>query len=215
MVVLFQTLYLIEEMVNEQSYTKQEIAAFLAWEKEPHNWANAQEEVLAGALGGCSLFWMFLSSKTETSASRSPNTPCQVGLTELVFLDVYMATAWTSYGLLPNNMSGKTSASVAADSELANSLWCDIGVSSECCECPKTLESPSITTVRATCSSCFLIWKMVSSHVTFLSLSTQQHLDWSSLQCPTVTMAAQHYRPGGRPTWVSRVHTQLSHWRVI
>lgn len=176
-----------------------------------------KKEVLAGALGGCSLFCLFLSSKTETSASRSPNTPCkcQVGLIGLVFLDVYMATVWTSHGLLPYNTSGKTSTSVAADLELANSLLCDTGVPSECCECPKTLESPSITTVRGTCSSCFLIWKMVSSQVTFLSLSTQQHLDWSSLQCRTVTMAAQHYRPGRHPTWVSRARTQLSHWRAI
>lgn len=189
----------------------------MAWEKELHIWANAQEEVLAGALGGCSLFCLFLSSKTETSASRSPNTPCkgQVGLTGLVFLDVYMATAWTSHGLLPYNTSGKTSVSDAAVSELANSLWCDTGVPSECCECSKTLESPSITSVRGTCSSCFLIWKMVSFQVTFLSLSTQQHLDWSSLQCPTVTMAAQHYRPVHHPTWVSRARTQLSHWRTI
>lgn len=159
MAVLFQTLCLIKNIaVNEQSHRTQEIAAFLAWEKEPHIWANAQEEVLAGALGGCSLFCLFLSSKTENSASRSPNTPCkcQVGLTGARVFGCLHGHC-VNISLLPYNTSGKTSASDAAVSELANSLWCDTGVPSECCECPKTLESPSITTVRGTCSSCFLL----------------------------------------------------------
>lgn len=177
---LFQTLHLIKKrVVNEQSDRKQEIAALLAWEKQPHIWANAQEEVLAGALGGISLCCLFLSSKTEISTSRSLNIPCncQVRLTRLVFLDVYMVTAWTSRGLLPYNTSKKTSASVAADPELENSLQCGIGVPSECCECPKALESPSIATARGINSSCFLLWKMFSSQTTWLSLSTPQHLD--------------------------------------
>lgn len=63
MVVLFQNLYLIKKIVvNEQSNRKQEIAAFLAWEKEPHIWANAQEGSISWSIRGgvhCSAcFWV-------------------------------------------------------------------------------------------------------------------------------------------------------------
>lgn len=131
---LFQTLYLIKKIVvKKQSYRKQEMAVLLWPEQNSctsglmHNWK------CSGGLGGFSLCCLFLSSKTETSTSRSTNAPhnCQVRLSRLVFFDAYMATVWISRRLLRYNTSRKTSASVAADPELENSLWCDIDVPSE------------------------------------------------------------------------------------
>lgn len=135
---LFQTLYLIKKIVlNKHFYRNQEMAALFWLEKNSctsglmHN-RKCNLENWGG--GTVSLWCLFLSSKTETSTSRSTNTPhnCQVRLTRLVFLDIYMVTTWISHGLLRYNTSGKTSAIVAADPEHENSLRCDIDVPSEC-----------------------------------------------------------------------------------
>lgn len=138
MVICFLTLYLIKKIVlNKHFYRNQEMAALFWLEKNSctsglmHNRKCNLEDWGGGAV---SLWCLFLSSKTETSTSRSTNTPhnCQVRLTRLVFLDIYMVTTWISHGLLRYNTSGKTSAIVAADPEHENSLRCDIDVPSEC-----------------------------------------------------------------------------------
>lgn len=79
MVVLFQNLYLIKKIVvNEQSYRKQEIAAFLAWEKEPHIWANAQEGSISWSIRGVFTVLPVFEFQNRNQHEQKPKYPLQV-----------------------------------------------------------------------------------------------------------------------------------------
>lgn len=191
--VMFQNCLIKKMVFNKQSYS------------EKKETARAENSRTSGLMHNENrqLGRHFFSSKTEICTSRGTNTPCnwQVRLLRLVSLDVYMDTAWITQGLLQYNKSGKREARAAPVPELDNCLWCNIDVSSECRQCPKPPNSLSTYTiaVRGICRSIFSSF-IVLYQLTALWMSvTQQHLDWSSQQCPTFTTVAvvvQHHRPG-------------------